>query len=37
MIERIIESTSSSNNEHEVLDDNNNLYRNMIIDKIRMN
>jgi hypothetical protein len=34
MIERIIESTSSSSNVHEVVDDNNNPYMNMVMDVI---
>jgi hypothetical protein len=36
MIERIIESTSSSSNVHEVVDDNNNPYMNMVMDVIGM-
>jgi hypothetical protein len=37
MIEMMIESTSSSSNEHEVLNDYNNLYRNMAMDEMKMN
>jgi len=37
MIEMMNESTSNSSNEHEVLNDNNNLYRNMAIDEMKMN
>jgi hypothetical protein len=37
MVERMVGSTSSSYNMHGVLDDNNNLYRNMIMDAMRMN
>ena len=36
MIERIIESTSSSSNVDEVVDDNNNPYMNMVMDVIGM-
>jgi hypothetical protein len=36
MLERIIGSTSTSNNIHEVVDDNSNLYRSMMIDVMRM-
>jgi len=34
MIERMVESTSSSSNMYEVVDDNNNYYRSMVIDAI---
>jgi hypothetical protein len=37
MVERMIELTSNSNNVHGVVDDNNNCYRIMIIDAIRIN
>jgi len=37
MVERMIELTSSSSNVHGVVDDNNNCYRIMIIDAIRIN
>jgi len=37
MIERIGKSTSSSSNVHEVVDDNHNSYRNMVMDVMRMN
>jgi len=37
LIEKIVESTSSSNNMHEVVDENSDPYRNMIIDAMRMN
>jgi len=37
MLERIIGSTSSSNNTHEVVDDNSNRYRSMVIDAMRIN
>jgi len=33
----MVGSTSSSSNFHEVVDDNSNPYRNMVIDAIRMN
>jgi len=36
MIEMIIESTSSSSNVDEVVDDNNNPYMNMVMDVIGM-
>ena len=36
MIERIIESTSSSSNVDEVVNDNNNPYMNMVMDVIGM-
>jgi len=37
MIERIVKSTSSSNNMHGVIDDNSNRYRSMIMDAMRIN
>jgi len=37
MIERMVGSTSSSNNMYEIVDDNINHYRNMIMDVMRMN
>jgi hypothetical protein len=37
MIERMIGSTSSSSNLQEVVDDNSNSYRNMVIDAMEMN
>jgi hypothetical protein len=37
MVERMIGSTSSSSNVHEVVDDNNNIYRSMVMDAMRMN
>jgi hypothetical protein len=37
MIERMVESTSSSSNMHEDVDDNINRYRSMIMDTIKMN
>jgi hypothetical protein len=37
MIERMIGSTFSSSNVHGVVDDNNNPYRSMVIDAMRMN
>jgi hypothetical protein len=37
MVERLVGSTSSSSNLHGVIDDNNNPYRNMIMDAIGMN
>jgi hypothetical protein len=37
MVERMVESTSSSSNMHEVVDDNSNHYKNMIMDTMRMN
>jgi hypothetical protein len=36
MIERMVGSTSSSSNVHEVVDDNSNSYRSMVMDTIRM-
>ena len=37
MVERMVGSTSSSNNMHEVVDDNSNPYRNLVMDAMRMN
>jgi len=37
MVERMVGSTSSASNVHEVVNDNNNLYRNMVMDVMRMN
>jgi hypothetical protein len=37
MVERMVGSTSSANNMHEVVDDNSIPYRNMVIDVIGMN
>jgi hypothetical protein len=37
MEERVVGSTSSANNVHGVANDNNNPYRNMIMDAMRMN
>jgi hypothetical protein len=37
MVERMVGSTSSASNVHRVVDDNSNLYRNMVMDAIRMN
>jgi hypothetical protein len=37
MVEKIIASTSSYRNVYKVVDENSNLYRNMIIDTMRMN
>jgi hypothetical protein len=37
MVERMIGSTSTSSNVHGVVDDNSNLYRNMVIDAMGMN
>jgi hypothetical protein len=37
MIEKVVRSTFSSNNVHGGVDGNNNPYRNMIIDAMRMN
>jgi hypothetical protein len=37
MIGRIVGSTSSASNVHEVVNDNSNPYRNMVMDAIRMN
>jgi hypothetical protein len=37
MIGRIVGSTSSASNVHEVVNDNSNPYRNMVMDAMRMN
>jgi hypothetical protein len=37
MVEKMVGTTSSSSNVHDVVDDNSNPYRNMIIDTLRMN
>jgi len=37
MVEMMVRSISSSSNVHEVIDDNNNPYKNMVIDAIKMN
>jgi hypothetical protein len=37
MIERVVGSTSSASNVHEVVNDNSNSYRNMVMDAMRMN
>jgi hypothetical protein len=37
MVERMVRSTSSASNVHEVVNDNNNPYKNMVMDAIRMN
>jgi hypothetical protein len=37
IVERIVGSTFNSSNVYEVVDDNSNPYRNMIIDAMRMN
>jgi len=37
MIEMMVESISSSSNMHEVVNDNSNTYRNMVMDAIWMN
>jgi len=37
IIERKVESTFSSNNIHEVVDNNSNRYRNMIMDRMKIN
>jgi hypothetical protein len=37
MVERMVGSTSSASNVHEVVNDNNNPYRNMVTDVMRMN
>jgi len=36
MVERVVGSTSSASNVHEVVNDNSNLYRNMVMDAMRM-
>jgi len=37
ILERIVSSTSSSNNIHEVVNDNNNRYKSMVMDAMRIN
>jgi len=37
MVERMVGSTSSFSNVHEVVDDNSNPYRNMVMDAMRIN
>jgi len=37
MVEMMVGSNFNSNNMHEVVDDNSNLYRNMVMDAMRMN
>ena len=37
MVERMVGSTSNFSNMHEVVDDNNNPYKNMIMDAMIMN
>jgi len=37
LVERMVESTSSSNNMHGVIDDNSNLYKSIVMDAMRMN
>jgi len=37
MVERVVGSTSSASNVHEVVNDNCNPYRNMVMDAMRMN
>jgi hypothetical protein len=37
IVEKMVGSTSSSSNVHEVIDDNSNPYRNMVMDAMRMN
>jgi len=37
MVERMVGSTFSASNVHEVVDDNSNPYRNMVMDAMRMN
>jgi len=37
ILERMIGSTFNSSNMHEVVDDNSNSYKNMVMDAIRMN
>jgi len=36
MVEKMVGSTSSASNVHEVVDDNSTFYRNMIMDSMRM-
>jgi hypothetical protein len=37
MVEKVVGSTSSASNVHEVVNDNSNPYRNMVMDAMRMN
>ena len=37
MVEKIVWSTSSAKNVHEVINDNNNSYKTMVMDAMRMN
>jgi len=37
MVERVVGSTSNASNVHEVVNDNNNPYRNMVMNAMRMN
>jgi hypothetical protein len=37
MVESMVGSTSSASNMHEVLNDNSNPYRNIVVDAMRMN
>jgi hypothetical protein len=37
MVEKVVGSTSSASNVHEVVNDNSNPYRNMVMDAIIMN
>ena len=37
MVERVVGSTSSASNVHEVVNDNSNSYRNMVMNAMRMN
>jgi len=37
MVERMVGLTSSASNVHEVVNDNSNPYRNMVMDAMRMN
>ena len=37
MVERMIGSTSNSNNVHEVVDNNSNSYKNMIMNRMKIN
>ena len=37
MLERIVSCTSISNSMHKVIDDNNNFYRSMVMDIMRIN
>jgi len=37
MVERVVGLTSSASNVHEVVNDNSNPYKNMVMDAMRMN